>query len=892
MRKRILSILLFVVLFSWAAMAVPAYSGKIKVRQGDGSWLTITLQGDEYAHVTLTLDGYPVAWNQASSSYEYAKYLGENWVPDGVVASDPELRDEATKDYLKAMKGENDITEKLILKRSQKLKAFKLIKSQRLPQRIRISDVPTIGKQKALVLLVEFSDRKFSMQNPQAFYKDLLNQEGYYNEFGATGSARDFYMASSNGSYQPDFDVYGPVQVARSSTYYGVGGGTQNAPEMIVEAVKKADEGVDFSQYDTDGDGYVDNVYVFYAGYGQADSQYANTIWPHSFELELAGKAVSLDGKVISRYACSQEINGQTHQPVGIGTFVHEFGHVLGLADHYDTQGNNYSLGYWDTMSSGSYANNQNTPPLFSAFERAELGWLDYTALDADGKDVYSLKSLAQENKAYRVAVPNSSHEYFILENRQNEGWDKYLPGHGMLVWHVDMDEDVWQLNEVNVDAQHPHLYIVPADSIDSYLTMEGDAYPGTKGVRQAWFNDWSQNYVFGFDALEEMNGVVSFAMAGSKIELETPSELKVTELLGKSAKLSWKSVAKASYYQLELWQGTQLVKTWKTATASPVLLENLIPETPYELRISAQMAQFSSEVASLHFTTLPLQFVEKKVILRQPASLTEHSITAQWNPLEDSESYLVSLYEHQMTGTGTESCSFDEEAESFPAEWATSCTNYVDNIYGQAPYALKMTKDQDYLLIRHQDVKFTHLKFWLYSYHDKNQFTIEQAIDGKWQVVKTVDTKRSEPKYVEMDLAQADSVRITADIYKYLSLLDDVSVDYICDEMHPIGGKTRVNVGKMQAYTFDGLQKDKTYSYAVVARNAAGEETLLSDVVTVTLDDETIANDIQEIGWHGNEADCQVYDLQGKRCRGTNLPKGIYIVKRGNQTRKIIVHS
>ena len=117
-----------------------------------------------------------------------------------------------------------------------------------------------------------------------------------------------------------------------------------------------------------------------------------------------------------------------------------------------------------------------------------------------------------------------------------------------MLVWHVDMDEAVWRRNELNVDANHPHLYIVPADSVDSYGTMDGDAFPGTKEVKQAWFNDWNQNYVFGFDALEEMNGLVSFAMAGSKIELETPSGLKVTELLGKSAKLSWETVTKASF--------------------------------------------------------------------------------------------------------------------------------------------------------------------------------------------------------------------------------------------------------------------------------------------------------------------------------------------------------
>lgn len=126
---------------------------------------------------------------------------------------------------------------------------------------------------------------------------------------------------------------------------------------------------------------------------------------------------------------------------------------------------------------------------------------------------------------------------------------------------------------------------------------------------------------------------------------------------------------------------------------------------------------------------------------------------------------------------------------------------------------------------------------------------------------------------------------------YKYLSLIDDVSVDYICDEMHPIAGKTCINVGKRQEYTFDGLEKGKTYSYAVVARNAFGEETQQTDFMTVPLDDETIANGIHEVKKNGTVAVSEVYDLHGNLYHGTNLPKGIYVVKKSNQTRKIIVH-
>lgn len=883
--KRIIALYISILFLVCAVEAVPAFSGKMRVKQGDGSMLTIMLKGDEYAHVTVTVDGYPVAWSENTRSYEYASCINGEWKPNGVIAADPAKRSKSIADSLLEANGKEMATQFLAKMGGQVFR-----KAHSVSPRIRISDVPTLGKQKALVILVEFSDKKFSMPNPQTFYADLLNKEGYCNEFGATGSARDFYIASSCGAYQPDFEVYGPVQASKSYSYYGKDGGTNNVPELIAEIVKKADSQIDFAQYDTDGDGYVDNVYVFYAGYGQADSHYANTIWPHSYDLEYAGKMVNLDGVNVSRYACSQEINGQTSNPVGIGTFVHEFGHVLGLADHYDTSNKHYSLGYWDTMSAGSYANNQNTPPLFSAFERAELGWLDYTALDADFKGVSSLNPLSRENKAYRINVPDNNNEYFILENRQQEGWDAYLPGHGLLVWHVDMDENAWEHNSINTNANHRRLFIEPADSIASYETEEGDAFPGTEGTSQAWFNTWEQQYVFGLKGVDEVNGIVNFAMAGSVIDLKAPKEALVTDVLGKSAKFSWQAVEDASFYHVELWQANQMLKEWNLGNVASLTLDNLTPETTYRLNITACLAQFRSDEVEVDFTTLPLQYVEKQVKVLSPAHLSENSITALWENLLETESYYVSLYEYQMTGHGNVTCGFEHEAESLPEGWTTSCENYVDNEYGQAPYALKMTKDKDYLLIKGHGEKFEHLKFWLFSYHNNNTFTVEQAMDGKWSTVQVVETQRAVPAYAEMDLSQADSVRIIADVYKYLSLIDDVSLEYICDELHPVENMTDIEVGKQLSYTFVGLRKDQTYSYKVQGRNAAGDLSVMSNPMTIVLDDKTIANAIQNATstMPAGKTRIEFYDLQGRRVEQEKMVPGIYIVKMGNHVKKV----
>ena len=319
---------------------------------------------------------------------------------------------------------------------------------------------PRSGKVKSIVFLVEYTDVKFRTPDPNTYFTRQLNEPGF-NENGAMGSARDYFLAQSHGLFDPDFEVYGPIQLAHPMSYYGgtdpLLGEDAHAGEMIIEAAQALDDQIDFSKYDLDNDGNIDNVFAIYAGYGEADYDDENTVWPHAFELyeEIYGQTFTFDGKRLFGYACANEITppspakpGDT--PNGIATFCHEFSHVLGLPDLYNTN-NAYDMSTpnaWDLMDYGSYNNEGRTPPNYSAVERNAMGWM-YPE-EFVGPESISLESLSKSNKAYIIPT-NLDNEFFVVENRQQDSWDTYLPGHGMLVWHISFDQTIWDNNEPNV---------------------------------------------------------------------------------------------------------------------------------------------------------------------------------------------------------------------------------------------------------------------------------------------------------------------------------------------------------------------------------------------------------------------------------------------------------
>lgn len=352
------------------------------------------------------------------------------------------------------------------------------------------SNFPLTGSPKSVVILLDFKDVHFTYS--RQYFEDLVNKSGF-SENGATGSCRDYFIACSDSLFIPQFDVYGPYEVSRDMAYYGKHEGAQHdahATEAFIEAANLAEQaGVDFSQYDADGDGIIDNIFFFYAGKGEADGGGAETIWPHSSNVSY--KQIYLSGKLFATYACSEEIRWG-NQPASIGTFCHEFGHVLGLPDWYDTDYgvNDYTVGEWSIMASGCYNNSGHTPPSYSCYERFYLHWLKPEQLQSAGR--YYLKPLNSANEAYIIAdgyhnlssrQPSPS-EFFMLEYRTKTGWDApwgAIPGEGMLVWHIDFSASAWSGNTPNNGT--PMRYHLEEAGGCHGMSLPSDPYPGTRNI-------------------------------------------------------------------------------------------------------------------------------------------------------------------------------------------------------------------------------------------------------------------------------------------------------------------------------------------------------------------------------------------------------------------------
>lgn len=340
------------------------------------------------------------------------------------------------------------------------------------------------GNKRCLILLVQFSDVAFTMDNPQSYYNRLANEKNL-KEGRFVGSVADYFRDQSDGRFNLQFDVVGPYTLGTQATYGAndKNGSDVNAPGMVTEACRKAyNDGVDFSPYDWDGDGYVEEVYVLYAGRGEATNGGANTIWPHKWQL---ASPLQVGSKYVSVYACSNELRTESTY-MGIGTICHEFSHCLGYPDMYDIRGNSgasntfYGMGTWDLMCSGSYNGNEFCPAGYTAYEKMVAGWITPKDLEDDAT-VTGMKTTVQGGDVYRFTNPGSKNEYYLIENRQQTGWDRYVGSSGIIINHIDYNADYWSYNCVNTPKygnDHERITIIPADNDKSGTTEAGDAWP------------------------------------------------------------------------------------------------------------------------------------------------------------------------------------------------------------------------------------------------------------------------------------------------------------------------------------------------------------------------------------------------------------------------------
>lgn len=351
------------------------------------------------------------------------------------------------------------------------------------------------GKKRFLVILVEFDDVAFVRPDTRNSFKRMLNESGF-SDNGATGSARDYYMDNSLGKFQPTFDVYGPVKLSEASTYYGKGANDENVVEGFVEACELLNGEINFAQYDQDGDGFVDNVYFIYAGHNEAEGGGINTIWPHQ---AIMTKSLTLDGVKVLQYACTSELSGSRGEtPAGIGTFIHEFAHVLGLPDFYGPSRDIPNPEDFSPMSNGNYLNDGRTPCYFNSVERQMLGWMGDFPFVSDAGD-YTLDPLAGNSLPW-VIHSDIDDETFILEMRDGSGWDATLP-RGMVIYHMDASDNIvsegrtareaWKWQAINQSKEHPCFYVVP--SVD-YSSSEAMIFPGSGQVHAFTPTAWSGN--------------------------------------------------------------------------------------------------------------------------------------------------------------------------------------------------------------------------------------------------------------------------------------------------------------------------------------------------------------------------------------------------------------
>ncbi|WP_315363804.1 M6 family metalloprotease domain-containing protein [Prevotella jejuni] len=492
-------------LTTWAAKAV---SIPVQVRQADGSVITVILRGDEHINWYTTLDGVLLVQG-ADNNY----YIGKVEKSGNLIATKQLAHEALTRSQ----------AERNLIAKQDKEKFFAYVnkiaeESENAYDNSPLTRGPIIdsgyggvpyfphtGSPKALVILAEFQDTTFTIQDTKRIFTNYLTNEGHFSDtrYGQNlnnKGVRGYFKDCSYGQFTPEFDVVGPIKLPKEQTYYGEG--DDNIEALIEDACSAIDSIVDFADYDANNDGMVDLVYIIYAGHSaNYRGNKVSNIWPKSGTVNISN---TYDGKRICRYGVSNELNGSEKisknkkKINGIGLFCHEFSHTLGLPDIYayktpaedqDDQG----MEFWDLMDGGTEVRGGRVPASYLAWEREVMGWIKIDELKNDSS-IENLKSIDNGGKAYKIVNPNNSNEYIVLQSIQKgpwyQGWRDGTYGKGLLAYRIS-----YPSNKVNVfDFPNnvkgkPRVIPIPADgkilaakNATSYLEYinqhNGDLYP------------------------------------------------------------------------------------------------------------------------------------------------------------------------------------------------------------------------------------------------------------------------------------------------------------------------------------------------------------------------------------------------------------------------------
>ena len=773
---------------------------------------------------------------------------------------------------------------------------------------LRITQFPTKGDLPFLVVIVEFADKGFAFADPVEEFDALLNEPGYAR-YNGKGSVADFYRDNSAGQFRPRFDVVGPVKLSRGYAYYGSGSDDSAAGLMVMEACNLLDPEVDFSRYDLDGDGKVDNIYFYYAGKGEADGGDPATIWPHSWNISDQGRELTLDGVSIDAYACSPELDGSS-KPNGIGTFCHEFGHVLGLPDLYASS---YSSALhpatWSLMASGNYNDDGRTPPGLSSYERYELGWI--TPKELSYPLTVALQPLGESNTAFRISTERRN-EYFLLENRQQSGWDSSLPGHGMLVWHIDYNPNIWDRNVVNNNAAHQYVDIVEANNATSHSQDAGFPFPGsarvtslTSTTRPALVS-WEGVAVDVplTDIAESADGVITFDACGGKTPVGTVTSLTVTETGMEECSLQWVADPVAEGYRIRVYSEDGKQKNEYETDDTRCTITRLWPGNRYVARVSGYDRYEEGEAASVEIVMPEPTFSYLPVIALEATDVTSDSFTANWQPLADALSYEVTVNRVNLTESGTITCGFD--GKTLPEGWNTNATSWssVAGYYGTSAPALRVSSEGEFMTTSRFDSEVISLCF-LYRVSSFSAGS-EITVTGKTRDAETVTVAAipviSGGEMIEIDNITPGICRLMFSFNpagKTAVTIDDVEITLGQRVESPLPDWNPRDVGDATCIKVDGLEKDREYRYRVVALSAA-TRSLPSRSIPVTTTPQSGIYTITETSLSPISTDylstidfsvSRLYTLDGRLVADpASAPAGLYLLITPTCTSKLLL--
>ena len=834
--KKILLVLLtvFVVISAYAA---PAYRKPFTVKQSDGTELTVMLAGDEALHYFITEDGMPLV-KEANGDFCYATFDNGLFVSTKCLAHNGAVRSAAEKAML------SSIDFAAMKTGIAKAGAARSMAYKAAAQKAG-SQIAPEGDVNIAVLLVQFKDTKFTYTKEDL--NNILNTKDYVYEnpiANSIGSARDYFMAQSDGKFRPNFIVTDIVTLDNNMAYYGGNDSSDNdqrATYMVKEGIKKADAaGFDFSICDNNDDGEVEFIYCIYAGYSESSGADKNTIWPHQWQLSAEAGYITVDGVKCDTYACSGElVYNESYESkigktmAGIGLICHEFSHCLGLHDIYDTtyESGNWGMDYWDVMDQGNYAADGYVPVGYSAYQRDFCGWRELVEINSKG--AYSMQPLTQGGVAYKVVNDANKNEYYILENRKQEGWDKYLFGSGMLVIHVDYLKSAWDNNTINTTKNHPRYTLIPADNkLDVYgevsssefvASLKGDVWPGTTGNTELTNTSIpaAKVYAGGYmnkpiTDIKYENDVISFNFMHTA-SLDVPVVLPAIDVTSNSFVANWAAVEDAAEYTVELYK--QSAASDGSGDKAVLLNEDFMNCTAGNLlldytTINGYMSSNDWDCENVYSETGALRIGTSK-----------------------NQGY---LYTPWVEASGNVVTTFDAVL------YNTKDTGVVLSVE---------YRDENTELVAFEDFDITAAG---------EKITFSANVDGYFYVTlhTEMSTGNKRVKIDNLSIAKATAVN--------RKLVSTVTTS-------------------ATSYAFDNLEEGVTYLYRVKAANGK-IESLFSDYVEVALQPTGIDGIIVDGDW------CEVYAISGVKLYGGDkagmpvLSKGVYVVVTPSGTRKIAI--